>query len=201
MVAQSFVGIMCAIDSWDGGVNDALSKLPVFVTDQQLAVAIVGKERADMWVKSTLPLLEAKSGFPRIDVLHGGRPVALIWKWYERYMMLDKSYIPATLEDGKENLEVWTRSSRRYKRHERKPQLSLSSRNQTVLQFMIDNPKLQTAKSMRGIGEKSLESLSNKGAIKRAGKDQDGNEIWTVTDEGRAEMTRIRDWYQGISDA
>ncbi|MCZ7887143.1 hypothetical protein [Agrobacterium salinitolerans] len=178
-------------------MNDALRKLPLFATDKQIAVAIVGSARADTWMKGTLQLLEAKSGFPRIDPLHGGRPVALIWKWYERYMMLDKPYIPATIEDGQENLGVWTRSSRRHKGQDRKPKLKLSTRNQTVLQFMIDNPKLQTAKSMRGIGEKTLESLATKGAIERAGKSNDGDEMWTVTDEGRAEMKRIRDWFHG----
>lgn len=181
-------------------MNDGLSKLPVFATDAELAAAIVGKARASMWLKSTLPLLEAKEGFPRTDPLHDGRPVALVWKWYERYMMLDKTYIPVTLEEPKDSPNAWTRSSRRDKTQARKPQLNLSSRNRTVLQFLIDNPKLQTAKSMRGVGEKTLGSLEDKGAVKRGGKDTNGDELWMVTDEGRAEMKRIKDWYYGVSD-
>lgn len=65
-------------------MNDALSKLPLFATDQQLAVAVVGKSRAVMWVKSVIPQLERK-GFPRIDPLHDGRPVPLVQKFYEGY--------------------------------------------------------------------------------------------------------------------
>lgn len=58
-------------------MTDPLSNLPLFATDRQLAEAIVGKERATMWIKAVIPQLERK-GFPRIDPLHDGRPVPLV---------------------------------------------------------------------------------------------------------------------------
>lgn len=102
---------MCAIDSWDAGVNDALSKLPVFATDRQLAVAIVGKERADMWIKIVIPQLERK-GFPRVDPLHDGRPVPLVEKFYDGYFGITVGFAAAA-PDGEERLGEWKKSRRR----------------------------------------------------------------------------------------
>jgi hypothetical protein len=84
---------------------DLLSQLPLFATDNQLAVAIVGKERASMWVKTVLPQLERK-GFPRIDPLHDGRPVPLVRKFYDGYFGIIAGFA-ATAPDGKENLAIW----------------------------------------------------------------------------------------------
>jgi hypothetical protein len=33
----------------------SLDRLPLFATDKELAIAIVGKERAAMWVKVVIP--------------------------------------------------------------------------------------------------------------------------------------------------
>lgn len=84
---------------------DLLSQLPLFATDQQLAVAIVGKDRATMWVKTVIPQLERK-GFPRIDPLHDGRPVPLVRKFYEGYFGITAGF-NAAAPDGKENLGMW----------------------------------------------------------------------------------------------
>ncbi|MEY9629907.1 hypothetical protein [Sinorhizobium fredii] len=84
---------------------DPLSKLPLFATDQQLAMAIVGKERASMWVKAVIPQLERK-GFPRIDPLHDGRPVPLVKKFYDGYFGITARFSVAA-PDGKENWEKW----------------------------------------------------------------------------------------------
>ncbi|WP_391564524.1 hypothetical protein [Sinorhizobium meliloti] len=84
---------------------DLLSQLPLFATDQQLAVAIVGKDRATMWVKTVIPQLERK-GFPRIDPLHDGRPVPLVRKFYEGYFGITAGFAAAA-PDGKENLGMW----------------------------------------------------------------------------------------------
>lgn len=92
--------------------NDPLSQLPLFATDQQLAVAIVGKDRASMWVKTVIPQLE-KKGFPRIDPLHDGRPVPLVRRFYEGYFGITAGF-SAAAPDGKENLGMW--KSRRRKR-------------------------------------------------------------------------------------
>ena len=48
---------------------DPFANLPLFATDQQLAVAIVGRSRATMWIKTIIPQPERK-GFPHIDPLH-----------------------------------------------------------------------------------------------------------------------------------
>lgn len=89
----------------------ALSALPLFATDQQLAVAIVGKTRATMWVKTVIPQLE-KKGFPRIDPLHDGRPVPLVRRFYDGYFGITAGFNVAA-PDGKEDLSVWKRSKRR----------------------------------------------------------------------------------------
>ncbi|GAJ91061.1 hypothetical protein [Rhizobium rhizogenes] len=89
-------------------MTDLLSELPLFATDQQLALAIVGKERASMWIKTVIPALERK-GFPRIDPLHDGRPVPLVKKFYDGYFGITAGF-SAAAPDGKENLGVWKRS-------------------------------------------------------------------------------------------
>jgi hypothetical protein len=91
--------------------SSALSALPLFATDQQLAVAIVGKPRASMWVKTVIPQLERK-GFPRIDPLHDGRPVPLVRKFYDGYFGITAGFA-ATAPDGGEDLSVWKRSKRK----------------------------------------------------------------------------------------
>ncbi|WP_112770789.1 hypothetical protein [Ensifer adhaerens] len=95
-------------------ITDPLSKLPMFATDQQLAVAIVGKDRASMWVKAVIPQLE-KKGFPRIDPLHDGRPVPLVRRFYDGYFGITAGFAAAA-PDGAEDLSVWDRSKRRARR-------------------------------------------------------------------------------------
>lgn len=90
---------------------DLLSQLPLFATDQQLAAAIVGKDRASMWVKAVIPQLE-KKGFPRIDPLHDGRPVPLVRRFYDGYFGIKASF-SAAAPDGGEDLSIWKRSKRR----------------------------------------------------------------------------------------
>lgn len=93
-----------------------LAALPLFATDQQLAMAIVGKSRSSMWMKRTLPILEAR-GFPRFDALHEGRPVALVKKYYDTYLGVNASYV-STGARTPEDPESWTtgHQSRRLKR-------------------------------------------------------------------------------------
>lgn len=88
-------------------MTDPFSKLPLFATDQQLAVAIVGKERATMWVKTVIAQLERK-GFPRIDPLHDGRPVPLVKKFYDGYFGITAGFA-ATAPDGEERLGTFKR--------------------------------------------------------------------------------------------
>jgi hypothetical protein len=92
-------------------MNDALAKLPLFATDAEIAVAIVGKSRAEHWRKYVLPNLR---NFPKKDELQGGWPTPLVWKYYETYLALGEDFLSAG-GPGKEKLEVWTKSQRRVK--------------------------------------------------------------------------------------
>jgi hypothetical protein len=89
-------------------MTDSLSKLPLFATDIEIAIAIVGKARAFEWKRCNLPLLEAK-GFPKFDHIHGGRPVSLIRHYYDCYLGLAKPIATAG-PDGEEDMAAWTRS-------------------------------------------------------------------------------------------
>ncbi|MBB4272820.1 hypothetical protein [Rhizobium mongolense] len=82
-------------------------RLPLFATDRELALAVVGKERATMWIKTVIPQLERK-GFPRVDPLHDGRPVPLVRKFYDGYFGITAGFAVAA-PDGKENLGMWKR--------------------------------------------------------------------------------------------
>lgn len=82
-----------------------LDNLPMFATDQQIAVAIVGKDRASFWLKTGLSALE-RNGFPLTDPLHHGRPVPLIKKFYDGYLGVNANY-QSTGADGEERLGQW----------------------------------------------------------------------------------------------
>ncbi|MFC3326176.1 hypothetical protein [Mesorhizobium cantuariense] len=83
--------------------NAALDKLPLFATDLEIAVAIVGKQNASRWKREVLPALEHK-GFPRWDSFHQGRPVPLVKKFYAHYFGVTAGFAMAR-PDGKE--KVW----------------------------------------------------------------------------------------------
>ncbi|MBX5279156.1 hypothetical protein HJB90_30005 [Rhizobium sp. NLR10a] len=82
-------------------------RLPLFATDRELAVAIVGKERAAMWIRAVIPQLERK-GFPRVDPLHDGRPVPLVNLFYDGYFGITAGF-NAAAPDGEERLGLWKR--------------------------------------------------------------------------------------------
>ncbi len=92
-------------------MTDPLSKLPLFATDREIAIAVVGKERASMYVKVVIPALE-RQGFPRIDPLHDGRPVLLVRRFYEGYLGITAGFNVAA-PDGEERLGQWKKSARR----------------------------------------------------------------------------------------
>lgn len=92
-------------------MNDALAKLPLFATDREIAIAVVGKERAAMWTKVVIPQLERK-GFPRIDPLHDGRPVLLVQRFYDGYLGITAGFQVAA-PDGEEKLGLWKRDRTR----------------------------------------------------------------------------------------
>lgn len=61
-----------------------LDNLPLFATDKEIALAVVGKTLASYWLSGVLPTLERR-GFPAVDPLHQGRAVPLVRKFYEDY--------------------------------------------------------------------------------------------------------------------
>ena len=91
--------------------TSALDNLPLFASDRQIAEALVGKNGADKWIKERLPALEKVPGFPKPDVMHGGRAVPLVKLFYANYLCLPKS--GSGLPDGEEDEAAWTRSKRR----------------------------------------------------------------------------------------
>jgi len=92
-------------------MNDALARLPLFASDHEIAVAIVGKEKASYYTKAVIPMLERQS-FPRVDPLHDGRPVQLVQQFYAAYLgMAAGSSVSAP--DGQEDMSVWKKSVRR----------------------------------------------------------------------------------------
>lgn len=86
-------------------MSDPLASLPMFATDKQIAVAIVGKERAAFYVKAVIPQLMRK-GFPQVDPLHDGRPVPLVRKFYDGYFGVTAGF-SAAAPDGEERLGQW----------------------------------------------------------------------------------------------
>jgi hypothetical protein len=82
----------------------SFDNLPLFASDKEIAVAIVGKERAPKWLKEGLPYLAVRRGFPPIDAFHGGRAVPLVRRFYEDYLG-PVGLHPGYAVDGKENWE------------------------------------------------------------------------------------------------
>ncbi|TGT91399.1 hypothetical protein EN804_08010 [Mesorhizobium sp. M8A.F.Ca.ET.161.01.1.1] len=89
-----------------------LEDLPLFATDQQIAQAIVGRDRAERWMRERLPTLSGRAGFPAVDDFHGGRPVALIRRFYEGYLGTAQS--PAAAP-GRADASQW--KAKRRSRH------------------------------------------------------------------------------------
>lgn len=78
----------------------ALDALPLFATDQQIAVAVVGREHSAYYRTAVIPTLE-KRGFPAQDPLHMGRAVPLVRKFYEVYFGMTAGFAMAK-PDGEE---------------------------------------------------------------------------------------------------
>ncbi len=84
--------------------NAGLDKLPLFATDLEIAVAVVGKQNASRWRRDVIPVLEHK-GFPRWDPLHQGRPVPLVRQFYALYLGVTAG-ITLAKPTGKERIWV-----------------------------------------------------------------------------------------------
>lgn len=95
----------------------ALDALPLFASDREIAVAVVGKTRAAHWERHTLPLLETK-GFPIVDALHRGRAVPLVKRFYESYFGLTAGFAMGA-PDGEERVWLGKRIENRIDKEER----------------------------------------------------------------------------------
>lgn len=189
-----------------------LDSLPLFATDKELALAIVGEERAAMWIKAVIPQLERR-GFPRIDPLHDGRPVPLVKRFYDGYFGITAGFDVAA-PDGKEDLSIWKRSKRtslsiadeppegslkawrrdKAERDKHRPIHNLDTRERRVLRFMLTHPDCSTTDLIPEAGEKTMATLQKVGVVRAGDKDFSGQRQWFVTDEGRAEIKRIDKW-------
>ena len=76
-----------------------LDDLPMFATDQQIAEAIVGKDKAEKWMREKLPALAKMPGFPAIDEFFGGRPVAHVARYFENWLGKGSTVAPPGRED------------------------------------------------------------------------------------------------------
>lgn len=81
--------------------------LPLFATDMEIARAVVGEARAADWVKTRLPTLAGKPGYPPIDPYHNGRPTWLIRRFYEQYLGVAGIGSKPGAADGKEDAGAW----------------------------------------------------------------------------------------------
>ncbi|UNK36607.1 hypothetical protein MNR02_08775 [Shinella sp. H4-D48] len=174
-------------------MTDLLSKLPLFATDREIAVAVVGKERAAMYVKVVIPMLE-RQGFPRIDPLHDGRPTLLVRRFYDGYLGITAGFQVAA-PDGEDKLSEW--KGRQQRRNERRPQLGLNARCLGALRYMVEHPDVRTSVEVPRATDFTMKELAGKGALKEGSKDPHGDRTWTVTDAGREEMARVNDWHGG----
>lgn len=87
----------------------SLDALPLFATDKEIAVAIVGKATAKYWLTAVLPTLERR-GFPSQDPLHTGRAVPLVRKFYEDYFGITAGF--AMAKPGGEE-KIWQPKKKR----------------------------------------------------------------------------------------
>jgi len=174
-------------------MTDPLSKLPMFATDREIAIAVVGRERASMFVKAVIPQLERK-GFPRIDPLHDGRPVPQVRKFYDGYFGITAGFAAAA-PDGEENLGMWKRGRGRH--NDRKPRLELDGRSQNALLYMVAHPDARTHIAVPNASVAMMNRLAEKGVIIAGKRDRDGDIEWKVTDICSGEAKRIHYWYHG----
>ncbi|MBB4348032.1 hypothetical protein [Aliirhizobium cellulosilyticum] len=176
-------------------MNDALANLPLFATDREIAIAVVGKERASYYTKAVIPMLE-RQGFPLRDPLHDGRPVPLVARFYSQYWGIGSGTAIGG-PDGKEDWSAWDNTKRRSAK--KKPQLGLDTRSQNALVFMAEHPDVRSHLAVPNASTHTMNVLVEKGALRPGKKDQDGDPTWVVTEAGKDEARRLAEYYGGKS--
>lgn len=76
-----------------------LDDLPMFASDRQIAEALVGKDKAEKWMRERLPALAKMQGFPAIDEFFGGRPVPHVARFFENWFGKGQTTAPPGVED------------------------------------------------------------------------------------------------------
>ena len=90
----------------------SLDALPLFATDKEIAVAVVGPKRAADWLRTSFPKISMLKGFPPIDAMHGGRATAKVAKFYEGYIGVTGADTK-TMQDGVDKVGAWNGQRRR----------------------------------------------------------------------------------------
>lgn len=93
-----------------------LDQLPLYPTEEQLALALLGPERAKEW--PTIAKTEEKAGLPRISHQYGGRYRPAVKAFYDRrYRMLEE--LPAASDETEgESFNEWRHKRSRPKADE-----------------------------------------------------------------------------------
>jgi len=84
----------------------AIDALPLFATDREIAIALVGKARAPTWLKEKFPTIAKLPGFPPVDGFHGGRPTWRVREFYRNYL------VQTNPPRGEARPEMWKRRAK-----------------------------------------------------------------------------------------
>src|ERR1700730_9365743 len=86
--------------------RQSLESLPLFATEDQIGVALLGADRLQEW-RQIAPLLEAR-GLPKIDQLMGGRYMPAVRAYFDRLYGIDRAASNVPLApDGIEDFDSW----------------------------------------------------------------------------------------------
>jgi hypothetical protein len=80
--------------------NAASDKLPLFATDREITIAVVGKQHASHWKRFVLPILQARYGFPdttnftRADQCRWWSGAPMVWRERAKAPQRGRSFVP-----------------------------------------------------------------------------------------------------------
>ncbi|NRQ15590.1 hypothetical protein [Ensifer sesbaniae] len=98
----------------------------------------------------------------------------------------------AGAQNNSSDYDDW-RTKKEKRREKYRPLMGLDARQERILRFMADHPECDTFDTIPGAGQKILDALIEKGAIRLVGTS--GNAFrYALTDEGRAELHRLKKW-------
>jgi len=93
-----------------------IDELPLYPSEEQLAIALLGPERAHEW--PAIAKAEEKAGLPRISHQYGGRYRPAVKAFYDaRHRMIEESASAPEEAEG-EDFNGWKAKRARAKAHE-----------------------------------------------------------------------------------